>query len=68
MLDLQYILDNRDAVAQNCEDRGVTVDLDRLITLTDERKKLITHGDKLRHEQKQDLDYAVGFAPGRLPN
>ncbi len=31
MLDLQYILDNRDAVAQNCEDRGVTVDLDRLV-------------------------------------
>lgn len=53
MLDLQFILENQDAVAQNCENRGVTIDLSRLVTLTEQRKKLIAEGDELRHAQKQ---------------
>lgn len=53
MLDLQFICDNRDAVAENCRNRGVEIDLDTLIRLRDERSRLISEGDTLRHEQKE---------------
>ncbi|QDU81337.1 Serine--tRNA ligase [Polystyrenella longa] len=53
MLDLQYILENRDAVEQNCEDRGVKVNLDRLIELDGHRRQHIQAGDELRREQKE---------------
>jgi seryl-tRNA synthetase len=53
MLDLQFICDNRDAVAENCRNRGVEIDLDTLVRLRDERSRLISEGDALRHEQKE---------------
>ena len=53
MLDLQFICENRDAVEANCNNRGVDVDLDRLIELSDQRRQLIVDGDDLRHEQKE---------------
>lgn len=53
MLDLQFICDNKDAVAKNCENRGVTVDLDRLVELRESRNQLIQEGDRLRHRQKE---------------
>lgn len=52
MLDLQFICDNRDLVDQNCKARGVTVDLDAVIRLRDERNRLIASGDELRRQQK----------------
>ncbi len=52
MLDLQYICDNLEAIARNCENRGVTVNLDRLVELAAVRKEAIAAGDNLRHEQK----------------
>lgn len=59
MLDLQFICDHLEAVAANCRNRGVAVDLDRLVALRDERSRLIGAGDKLRHEQKE--------VSGRIP-
>lgn len=53
MVDLQFICDNLDAVAANCRYRGVTVDLDRLVSLRDRRSQLITELDRTRHEQKE---------------
>ncbi|MCG6155047.1 serine--tRNA ligase [Rubinisphaera margarita] len=53
MLDLQFICDELDQVRQNCENRGIRVDLDALIALRDQRRELITSGDKLRSEQKE---------------
>lgn len=52
MLDLQFICDNRDAVAENCRNRGVEVDIDKLVELRDRRSGLIQAGDQLRHDQK----------------
>ena len=52
MLDLAFICDNKDAVAENCRNRGVEVDLDKLIQLRDRRSELIQQGDQLRHDQK----------------
>ena len=52
MLDLQYICDNLEPVAENCRNRGVEVDLDRIVALRGRRSELITSGDELRREQK----------------
>ena len=52
MLDLQYICDNLEPVAENCRNRGVEVDLDRIVALRGRRGELITSGDELRREQK----------------
>ena len=53
MLDLQYICENKAAVAENCKNRGALVDLDRVIELRDVRNQLIQEGDNLRHRQKE---------------
>lgn len=53
MLDLQYICDNADAVRENCERRGVKVDLDTLMQLRDRRSELIQHTDTMRRDQKE---------------
>lgn len=53
MLDLQFICDNTDAIRENCRNRGVEIDLDRLLELREERGRLIQEGDRLRHEQKE---------------
>ena len=42
MLDTQYIRDNLDAVKANCKNRNVTADVDRVVALDDERKRLIS--------------------------
>jgi seryl-tRNA synthetase len=53
MLDLQFICDNLDAVAENCSNRGVEVNLQRLVELRDRRSALIVEGDQKRREQKE---------------
>jgi len=53
MLDLSFICDNAAAVQENCRNRGVNVDVSKLVALADERRSLIAAGDKLRHEQKE---------------
>jgi seryl-tRNA synthetase len=53
MLDLQFICDNVDRVAENCRNRGVTVDLDAILKLRQRRSELITAGDELRREQNE---------------
>jgi len=53
MLDLQFICENLEAVAENCRNRGVDVNLERLVELRGQRSELITGGDALRHEQKE---------------
>src|SRR5436309_11469628 len=42
MLDPQYIRDNLDAVKANCKNRNVTADVDRVVAIDDERKRLIS--------------------------
>ena len=53
MLDLQFLCDNQDAVAENCRHRGVTVDIARIVELRETRSELIQQRDRLRHEQKE---------------
>lgn len=53
MLDLQYISDNLDQVAENCRNRGVTVDLSELARLKNRRAELIGQVDQQRREQNE---------------
>lgn len=52
MLDLQFICENLDAVAANCRNRKVPVDLIRLAALREQRSALIQSTDAARHTQK----------------
>jgi seryl-tRNA synthetase len=53
MLDLQFICDHPDAVAENCRNRGVEADIARIVAIRERRGMLIAAGDQLRHEQKE---------------
>jgi seryl-tRNA synthetase len=53
MLDLQFICENQEAVAENCRNRGIEVDVEKIVALRNQRGKLISEGDQLRHEQKE---------------
>jgi seryl-tRNA synthetase len=53
MLDLQFLSDHIDQVAENCRNRGVTVDLDGLVRLKARRAELITAVDEVRREQNE---------------
>jgi len=53
MLDLQFICDNQELVAENCRNRGVNADIARIVALKNQRGELIPEGDRLRHEQKE---------------
>ena len=53
MLDLQYICDNADAVRENCERRGVKVDLEKVLALRGQRSESIQLVDQKRKDQKE---------------
>ena len=50
MLDLNFITENLDFVAQKLRDRGADVDLNALVRLNEERKSLQTEVSTMRHE------------------
>jgi seryl-tRNA synthetase len=53
MLDLQYICDNLDKVAENCSNRGVAVDLPAFLTMRNRRSERIVQIDATRREQNE---------------
>lgn len=53
MLDLQFICDNLDRVAENCRNRGVEVDLEALVRGRQQRAELIARIDEWRREQNE---------------
>ena len=67
MLDLTFITDNADAVRENCRHRGVTVDLDDILTLAESRRALIGAGDRLRQEQKDVAARIPKASPDERP-
>jgi len=52
MLDLNYVCEHREEVETNCKNRGIDIDLSRLVELRDRRSGSIQRGDELRREQK----------------
>jgi seryl-tRNA synthetase len=53
MLDPQFIRDNLDAVKANCKNRNVAADVDRVVALDDERKKLVHETQVVQQRQNE---------------
>jgi len=51
MLDLKFIRENRQVVKKAVKDRGMEADVDGLLRLDDERKKLLSQVESLKHEK-----------------
>jgi seryl-tRNA synthetase len=62
MLDALFIRENLEAVKANCRNRNVTADVDRVIQLDDERKRLIQETQNL---QQQANEISKGIAAQR---
>lgn len=59
MLDLRFIREYPEAVAENCRNRGVEADVDLVVGLADRRSELIQELNELRQQQNQ-LAKSVG--------
>lgn len=53
MLDIKYIREHAEEVKKNCENRGVKVDIDRLLELDQNRRIKITEVEELRASRNQ---------------
>src|SRR5262245_26683806 len=53
MLDAAFIRDNLDAVKANCRNRNVKADVDRVVQLDDERKRLVQETQTLQQRQNE---------------
>jgi seryl-tRNA synthetase len=53
MLDINYIIDNIDAVKENCKNRHITVDIDHLLRLDQDRRDFQMQIDELRAERNR---------------
>src|SRR5215469_9753055 len=59
MLDAAFIRDNLDAVKENCRNRNVKADVDRVVQLDDRRKQLV--------QQKQTLEQRANEVSKLIP-
>ena len=64
MLDLRQIRENADAVRCNCADRGVDVDLDRLLELDETRRARVQTQQEVREQRNQLAKEMKGRKPG----
>jgi seryl-tRNA synthetase len=53
MLDAQFIRDNLEAVKANCRNRNVTADVDRVVEIDDQRKKLVQETQVVQQRQNE---------------
>jgi len=64
MLDIKFIKENKDAVEENCKNRGVKCDIGKLLDLDEKRKELIQEVEKLNSE-KNKLNEEIKSADDR---
>ncbi|MBU2037200.1 serine--tRNA ligase [Patescibacteria group bacterium] len=53
MLDIKFIRDNKEAVKANATNRGVNVDIDKLLSLDEQRRRIIVQVEALRASQNK---------------
>ncbi len=63
MLDIKFIRENLEAVRENCANRNVDVDLDRLVALDEERRSRIQSAEEIRREQNETAQAMKGKLP-----
>ncbi len=56
MLDIKFIRDNKDIVKEAIKNRGMELDIDELITLDEERRKLLMEVEGLKAERNKAND------------
>ena len=61
MLDRKFIIDNVDAVVRNCENRGIQVDVNRLVELENQRKKKMAEVQDL-NRRANEVSKSIGGA------
>src|SRR4051795_8222904 len=61
MLDKRFILENADVVQENCDRRGVKVDVDRFVELESQRRKLQAEIEELSRLANQ-VSKSIGQA------
>ncbi len=63
MLDIKYIRKNKVAVKKAVKDKNIELDLDRLLSLDEKRKKLMSEIDRIRAERNELARSAQGKKP-----
>lgn len=63
MLDIRFIRENADAVAQNAKNKGYDVDIKRLLSLDDDRRTLQQQVDELREKRNANAAKMKGGKP-----
>src|SRR4051794_22817119 len=53
MLDVTFVRDNLDAVKANCKNRNVSADVDRVVAIDDERKRLVHVLQQVQQRQNE---------------
>ncbi|MEK7149946.1 MAG: serine--tRNA ligase [Patescibacteria group bacterium] len=53
MLDIKFIRENKDAIKENCKNRNIKCDIDRLLELDEKRRELILKIDELKAEKNR---------------
>ena len=61
MLDRKFILENSDAVKENCSNRGVSCDVDQLVSMEHERRALLKKVEQLNREANE-VSKSIGKA------
>ena len=61
MLDRKFIVENAAAVKQNCIDRGATADVDRLVTLDEQRREKLNESQEFNRQANQ-VSQSIGKA------
>ena len=56
MLDIKFIRENKEAVEENAKNRGVSVDIDKILSLDKQRRKIIVQVEALRANQNKASD------------
>ncbi|UCH12662.1 MAG: serine--tRNA ligase [Candidatus Omnitrophota bacterium] len=56
MLDIKFIRENIGKVKKSIKDRGMKADVDRLLKLDEERRKMLTEVEKLKHIHNEASD------------
>lgn len=63
MLDIRFVRENKDLVRASAEKKGYKVDLDKLLSVDDERRKLIAEIENVRAERNQVAERMKGGQP-----
>ena len=53
MLDIKFIRDNRDMVKEGIKNRGQKIDIDELLAIDEDRRKLLTEVETLKAERNK---------------